>query len=95
MFKNIVVSMAVVFLHWRSSLHCGECPTSVAYHQHTMRKHLLHCVVNGRMDIFPSTKQQKIGRPISTVKVVIAGSLKMTVSYQLSFDLFELIIFLK
>ena len=56
-------------LAFATTLCNGECPTSVIYHQHTMRKHLLDCFVNGRMEFFPSTKRQKIGRPISTVKV--------------------------
>ena len=59
----------VFALAFATTLCSGECPTSMTYNQKSMRKHLLDCFVNGKMETFPTTKGKKITRPISTVKV--------------------------
>ena len=61
----------VFALAFATTLCNGECPTSMTYNQKSMRKHLLDCFVNGKMEIFSTTKRKKITRPISIVKVNI------------------------
>ena len=45
-------------LAFATSLCNGICPTAMVYNQQSMRKHLLQCLVNGKMTEFPGRKRK-------------------------------------
>lgn len=58
-------------LAFATSLCNGTCPTAMSYTQKSMRTHLLDCLVNHKMSVFPGRTRQPRVNEISVVHVYL------------------------